>query len=143
MSQLDTNLTPKKRVKNKKAAFLEAFSEDANVLLAARAAGVSRQAVYQWLEHDETFALAFNQAKEDARDAIRAEIKRRAIDGWDEEVYQLGKFAGKVRKYSDVLLMFHAKMLMPEYRDKTTITVQTLPKEYISPQLADLEGSEP
>lgn len=121
--KLDTNLTSKKGLskKAKQRLFLEAYAEQANVLIAARAVGISRQTVYDWLEHDEEFSLSYNQAKEDAKDALRAEIYRRGVEGYEEDVYQLGKFAGKVRKYDTSLLIFHAKMLMPEYRDKQQI----------------------
>lgn len=120
---IHSECTAKKRARSKKELFLDAFAEHGIVLKAAQAAGVSRRVVYQWLEHDETFTFAFNQAKEDAKDTIKAEIYRRAKEGWDEEVYQLAQFAGTVRKYSDTLLIFHAKMLMPEYRDKQHIDI--------------------
>src|SRR5260221_1751153 len=124
-AQVDTHLTPKKDLstKDRQRLFLEAFSEHANVLVAARAADISRQIVYTWLEHDEDFSFAYNQAKEDAKDVIRAEIYRRGHDGVEESVYQQGVFVQTVRKYSDTLLIFHAKMLMPEYREKTTLDV--------------------
>jgi hypothetical protein len=121
--QIDINSTPKKALskKAKQRLFLEAYAEHANVLLAARVAGVHRTTVYQWAEHDEEFAFSYNQAKEDAKDALRAEIYRRGVEGYEEDVYQLGKFAGTVRKYDTSLLIFHAKMMMPEYRDKQQI----------------------
>lgn len=126
MSSMDSHSTAKKRVrKSKKELFLDSFAEDANVMSAARAAGIHRSTVYVWLEHDSDFSAAFNLAKETAKDVVKAEIKRRAIDGWKEEVYQLGHYAGTVRKYSDTLLIFHAKMLMPEYRDKQHIDLNT------------------
>jgi hypothetical protein len=103
--------------------FLASFSKNANVLLATKAAKVHRSTIYEWLEKDETFSILYNQAKEDAKDVIKAEVKRRGHDGWNEDVYQLGKFAGRVRKYSDTLLIFHAKMLMPEYRDQSKLDV--------------------
>jgi hypothetical protein len=120
---INTDSTPKKRPRSKKELFLDSFSENANVMLSARAAGIDRSTVYKWLEHDETFSLAFNQAKENAKDVLRAEIYRRSVEGWDEDVYQLAKFAGTVRKYDTTLLIFHAKMMMPEYRDKQTVDV--------------------
>jgi len=115
--------TPKKRARSKKELFLDAFAEHGIVLKAAQSAGISRRVVYQWLEHDEIFTFAYNQAKENAKDVVRAEISRRAVEGWDEEVYQLAKYAGTVHKYSDTLLIFHAKALMPEYRDKSQLDV--------------------
>ena len=116
----DNNSTSKKGISQKarQKLFLEAYAEHANVLLAAKAAHINRTTVYVWLEHDEDFSFAFNQAKEDAKDMLRAEIYRRGKVGWDEDVYQLGKYAGKVHKYSDTLLIFQAKALMSEYRDK-------------------------
>jgi hypothetical protein len=58
------------------------------------------------------------------------EIRRRAIEGWNDPVYQMGQRVGSVRKYSDVLLIFLAKRLMPEYRDKVTLDVNQVVREY-------------
>jgi len=118
-------LTPEKgfSTKARQRLFLKEYAEHANVLLAARAAHISRMTVYHWLEHDEDFSFAFNQAKEDAKDVLRAEIYRRAKEGWEEPVYQMGNLAGTVRKYDTTLLIFHSKMMMPEYREKTQVDV--------------------
>ncbi len=126
-AQSHTNRTPKKDLstKDRQHLFLEAFSEHANVLVSARAADISRRTVYEWLEHDEDFSFAYNQAKEDAKDVLRAEIYQRGKEGWDESVYEMGVLTKTVRKHSDTLLIFHAKMLMPEYREKTTLDVTT------------------
>lgn len=107
-------------------AFLAAFAETGIITSAAVAAGIGRKAVYEWQEHDETFSLRFNEAREVANDILRAEIHRRGVIGWDEDVYQLGKYAGTVRKFSDTLLIFETKRRMPEYRDKVDVkaTVQ-------------------
>jgi|SRR5581483_842304 len=111
--------TPKKtRMSAKQDVFLESFAQHGIVSRACRDADIERSTVYRWKEHDETFLVRYNFALEEAKDAIREEVRRRAHDGWDEDVYQLGKYAGTVHKYSDTLLIFHAKMLMPEYRDK-------------------------
>lgn len=133
MSQNDTHPTPEKRLPGQQLSdeqraaaqvkFLKSFSRDANVLKAAKSAKVHRSTIYDWLEKDETFSFLYNQAKEDAKDVLRAEIKRRAHDGWYEPIYQKGELVGKVRKYSDTLLIFHAKMMMPEYRDKSQLDV--------------------
>src|SRR6266567_3798864 len=140
----DVRVTPQKAptTQDKQAAFLDAYAEHANILLSAQKAGISRKTVYTWLEHDETFSFAFNQAKEDAKDVIRGEIYRRAIEGWDEPVWGPNALKGVVRKYSDTLLIFHAKMLMPEYRDKSATVNVVLPKEYVGFD-PSREGSEP
>jgi len=122
----DENPTPQKEVsstKESKRLFLEAYAEHANVMLAAKAADIHRSTVYDWQEHDQDFSFAFNLAREDAKDILRAEIYRRAKEGWDEPLVSAGMRLGRVRKYSDTLLIFHSKMLMPEYRDKHQVEV--------------------
>ena len=104
-------------------AFISEYELCGNIMLSCKRANIDRSTFYQWLEHDDDFSFAYNLAKEDAKDTLRAEIYRRAHEGWDEDVYQLNKFAGTVHKYSDTLLIFHAKMLMPEYRDKSQVDV--------------------
>jgi hypothetical protein len=123
--QSNTHATPKKSTKARQKLFLEAFAKHANVLLAAQKAEINRVTVYRWLEHDEDFIFAYNQAKEDAKDVLRAEIYRRGHDGWDESVYEMGVLTKTVRKYSDTLLIFHAKALMPEYREKHQLDITT------------------
>ncbi len=139
------SFTPKKAqatTQDKQAAFLVAFAQTAIVLSSAQEAGVSRRTVYDWLEHDEVFSLAFNQAREDARDVLRAEIYRRAKEGWDEPVWGPNALKGVVRKYSDTLLIFHAKAMMPENREKSATVNVILPKEYVGFD-PSREGSEP
>lgn len=83
---------------------------------------MSRQAVHQWLEHDADFSVLYEQAKEHAKDIVRAEIHRRAVEGWDEPVFYKGRATGSIRKFSDTLLIFRAKALMPdEYRERQAI----------------------
>lgn len=106
--------------KAKQDAFLEDFARHGIIAKACKTAGIERMTVYQWKEHSETFLLRFNQAFEDAKDNIRAEIYRRAHDGYEEDVLVGGK-VHTIRKVSDTLLIFHAKMLMPEYRDKQQV----------------------
>ena len=122
----DDNPTTEKKdlsTKDKQRLFLDAYATHANVMVSARNAGIHRSTVYEWLEHDTDFSFAYNLAKEDAKDILRAEIYRRGVEGWDEKVFQLGLYAGTVRKYDTTLLIFHSKMLMPEYRDKSQVDV--------------------
>lgn len=136
--------TPIKRTKQD--IFLEEFTIHGNVTQAARVAQVERKTVYRWKEKSDLFLIRYNQALEEAKDNIRAEIYRRGHDGVEEPVLSQGQLVyeyepvldekgeqrkdekGKpmwrrgnmitVRKYSDTLLIFHAKMLMPEYRER-------------------------
>jgi hypothetical protein len=114
--------------------FLKAFASNGNVRAACMSAGIDRQTVYRWSEHDEQFAMKYNLAKADVDDAIRAEIYRRGMFGEERFVVAQGKIVygpdnpdgtrGKPLTYkekSDTLLIFHAKSRMPEYRDKQQV----------------------
>lgn len=54
---------------------------------------------------DPEFARGESEAMGVAKDMIEDEIKRRAIEGVEEPVYQGGKLVGHVRHYSDTLLL--------------------------------------
>jgi hypothetical protein len=108
--------------------FLRSFSMTANVRAACMQAGIDRSTVRKWEEHDETFSFRYKEAKEDANDLIRAELQRRAIQGYEKPVISVGKIVydkdGKVlteKVYSDSLLGLLAKARLPEFRDKQTI----------------------
>jgi hypothetical protein len=90
-------------------------------------AGIERRLVYYWQEHDETFALKFQVAEQEANDVIRAELFKRAVQGIEKPVVSMGKVVyqdGKPlmeRVYSDNLLSLLAKARMPEFRDKQSV----------------------
>jgi len=132
--------TPKKNARQ--ASFLAEFARHGNITLACQHATIHRSTLYRWKENSDTFLVQYNQACEEAKDAIRAEIFRRGHDGWDEPLVSGGKLMGTVHRYSDTLLIFHAKMLMPEYRDKSATVNVVLPKEYVGFDTSR-EGSEP
>lgn len=118
-------MTEKQRIEAQ-AMFLTAYEKTANVLAAAEQAEIDRTLVYYWLEHDERFGLAYNLADKAANAHVEAEIRRRAIEGWDEPLVSAGKRLGTVRKYSDTLLIFYAKRRMPEYRDTASTTINNV-----------------
>jgi hypothetical protein len=68
-------------VRARQRAFLKAFALTATISGAARAAKVIRAQVYAWREHDETFALEMQQAREEAYDRLEHEALRRAVEG--------------------------------------------------------------
>lgn len=137
----------------KQAQFLKSFASNGNVRIACAAAGIDRSTVRNWEEHDETFSMQYNLAKEDVNDAIRAEIFRRGMFGDEEYVTGFGKVVyheGKpltIRKKSDTLLMFHARARMPEYRDKQDIDLthhfDQMAEQAKNDLLADLAATMP
>lgn len=61
-----------------RATFLEQMRETCNVSHSARAAGVPRRTVYNWREADPEFAAAWDDAEEEAADALELEARKRA-----------------------------------------------------------------
>ncbi len=87
-SEKPQNSTPKKtRVTTivRQNEFLAAFAQHGIISKACKETDIDRKTVYNWKEHSDDFLFRYNLAIEEAKDAIRAEIHRRAHDGWDED----------------------------------------------------------
>ena len=78
------------------------------------------------------------EAEEDSRDAIREEAHRRAIEGWEEPVYQRGVLVGHVRKYSDAILLKMMAARLPEYRALTTSNQPKVTEEPDAPRKVEV-----
>lgn len=72
--------------------FLEALRATSNVAESARRAGVSSSTVYVLRRTDADFAAAWDNAIEDATDALEAEARYRAMYGVAEPVVHKGEF---------------------------------------------------
>jgi hypothetical protein len=96
---------------------------------AAKRAGVERRRLYERRDADEAFAAAWVDAYDQGGDVIRDEIRRRAVEGWEEPVFgplgpgQGSGEIGSVRKFSDRLLELEAKRRDPGYRDNHRLEV--------------------
>lgn len=111
-----TKLTPETRER-----FLLILSETGNVTAAAANCGVARQSLYAARDADPAFAAAWAAAYELGTDAMEDEAIRRATQGYDKPVFYQGVECGKVREYSDVLLIFQLKGRRPDkYRERTS-----------------------
>jgi hypothetical protein len=119
-----------KRLKKKftaKESFLISLSQNANVSQAAKFSEVNRNTAYKWRQSDPDFAEAWDRALEDATDALEAEARRRATEGYEEPIIYGGKVivdpeTGRPivkKKYSDALMVFLLKSHRPNrYRGK-------------------------
>src|SRR5947209_17637730 len=125
----DTPVNPRQR------AFLAAFSECGTIKEAARCADISRQSHYDWLRSSSDYAVAFAEAENEAGEALEAEARRRAVEGFVEPVVYQGKLCYEIdeatgekkpigiRKFSDTLLIFLMKGAIPEkYKDRVEST---------------------
>jgi hypothetical protein len=103
-------------------AFLASLRLTGNVSEAARAAEIDRALTYRAREADKAFASAWDDALDEAADALEAEARRRAVDGTEEAVYHQGVVCGTIRKYSDSLLTLLLKAHKPaKYRENHKI----------------------
>jgi hypothetical protein len=98
----------------KKAAFLAAYAQTSCITESANIAGVARQTHYDWMANDPAYPQLFENARQEANDALQREARRRAIEGWDEPVYQQGVCVGHKRRYSDTCLMALLNANVPE-----------------------------
>ena len=106
-----------------RTSFLEAVAAGWSVTEAAKRAITARTRFYDLRKRDAQFAEEWAEADEKGVDTIRDEIRRRAVDGWDEPAYQQGELAGYIRRKSDRLLELEAKRRDPEYREKAQLAV--------------------
>lgn len=103
--------------------FLAAYALTGNLSEGARVAGISRNTVYDLARADRSFRKQMRDARAAAADALEAEARRRAVDGWDDPVFFMGNEVGSVRKYSDTLLVLLLKAAKRnKFRDRTEVS---------------------
>jgi hypothetical protein len=92
---------------------------------AAAACGCSTSYFRKRRKADPAFEEAYLEARADGDDVIRAEVKRRGVDGVKRAIYHDGKIVGYKQEYSDQLLMFLAESRMPNEfgKNKSTLDV--------------------
>lgn len=117
----DSGVHHKRKLTRQQRKFIAAYAVCGTVTQAAEAADVIRQKHYRWLKNP-VYAKAFADCYEEACESLEREARRRAIDGWDEPVYQGGELVGTKRRFSDALLIFLMKGAMPDkYRDNIRV----------------------
>jgi hypothetical protein len=75
----------------------------------ARKAGLYYDLHYYWLRTDQSYATAFEVARQIAGDKAEDEVYRRGIEGFDHPVIYEGKITTTYKAYSDNLVMFFLK----------------------------------
>jgi hypothetical protein len=113
---------PEKKTRKppKQGAFLLAYATLGNVTAAARVAKLPRSQHYLWLD-DPLYKAAFDEAHEQACDALEEEVRRRALKGVLKPVFYKGKRCGGIREFSDTLLMFMLKRVRNEFRENYAV----------------------
>ena len=115
----------------RKAVYLEMFREFGNHRVCSKFTGIARSTVREWRKSDPDFAIALDDAWQDAVDAAELEAWRRAVHGTLEEtVTEKQTSEGdheltvkRTRHYSDSLLQFILRGGKPErYRERHEIS---------------------
>jgi hypothetical protein len=106
-------------------AFLEALAAGWTVKHAADRTGINKRRFYEVRDADESFADAWTEALEQGTEVLEDELRRRAVEGFDEDTFDgEGKLIRRVRRYSPALLIFSLKARRPEqYRDNAVVQV--------------------
>src|SRR5215217_8125038 len=107
-----------KRDRQKKR-FIAALTAQGTVFHAAQAAGVSRQTVYRWHRDDPEFADQWDEARENAVDAVESTIYQQAVGG------------------NTIAAIFYLKAHRPIYRDRLNIDIEQVNRE-IEERMAQL-----
>lgn len=107
--------------------FLLVLSQTERVADAAAAAGISYSYARQVYREDPEFAEAWEDAVQEYRARVFAEVQQRAIEGTLEPIFagKDGELKGYKVVKSDALLIMEAKRAIPDYRDKKEIDVTT------------------
>lgn len=100
--------------KQRAKQLLEAYADTCNIVKACRKAKVARQNHYRWLRKNPEYAAAFNERKQQAADLLESIAVERAAEGYLEPVLYQGQVAAHVRRFSDGLMMFLLRGMMPE-----------------------------
>ena len=88
---------------------------------AAKAAGVCCQTVKDYRDQHEEFEAEVDEAMNQYRDDVAAEVHRRGLLGVRREIYYKGEVVGHELVFSDRMLELEAKRHIPEYRDKQQV----------------------
>ena len=112
----------KKKAESDRKAFLEALRTcGGNVFRAAKTACIHEDMPYKWRRKNEEFAIAMEEARSQGEELLAYELleeaRRRGLEGTLEPHFYQGREVGHIRRYSDNLLMFKIKGLMPKFRD--------------------------
>jgi hypothetical protein len=111
----------------KRERFLEALRAGWTVTHAADHAGVHRRRFYEAREADEAFAAAWAEAWEQGTDRLEDELRRRSVDGFNEDTYDgEGALIRRVHRYDGTGLVKLLGARRPEkFREGAAVEVKT------------------
>lgn len=100
--------------------FLDALRAGHTPKKASDICGINRSTAFNWRLKDDQFRKDWEDALDEGTDVFEQEAMRRAVDGIDKPVFQMGQCVGYTREYSDALLAMQLKgRRATVYGDKT------------------------
>jgi hypothetical protein len=102
------------RLNVKQTAFPSAYAQTGVITKATEITGIHRNNHRLLLKEDPDYAVAFQEAHQEACDKIETEMRSRAIDGADKRVFYKGQVSGTVKEYFDTLLAMLAGEVQAE-----------------------------
>jgi hypothetical protein len=106
-------------------AFMAALSVSGRATQVAKELRLDYMLIVDLRKHDPDFKQRYEEAMHAAFDHQEDEVRRRAFDGYERPVYQMGKLIGTETVYSDALAMTMLKAERPEkYNPKTIQTIE-------------------
>jgi len=103
-----------------KVKFLENLRLTGNITQSAKRAGRSAKVMKDLRERDPVFRDEYDAALDEAVDMLEGEARRRAVEGWEEPIFQRGEQIGLIRKYSDKLMETLLRGARPEKYGRDT-----------------------
>lgn len=99
--------------------FLEVFLDTGLVTEACKEAKIGRTTAYAERQRNESFALAWADIEAETTERMEREAYRRGVEGVEKPVFQGGKEVGRIKEFSDTLLIFMLKARKPDvYRER-------------------------
>jgi hypothetical protein len=103
--------------------FLDVYRKCGLLAKSAAAIGISPDTVRKARKDDPDFEAAVKLAYDEFRESLEEEAYRRAVVGWDEDVFQKGECVGTRHVCSDRILELMLKRHIVEYRDRQSLDV--------------------
>lgn len=105
-----------------RSALLDIVARTGRPMSAAESLGYSPAAYRKTLDADPSFAVAIQSCVAAYVEKLEEVADSRAVDGWEEPVFQQGILAGTITKYDHTLLMRRLEALAPErYRKNVSV----------------------
>jgi hypothetical protein len=106
----DTKYIPAFWLDQRKVKFLALLAESYSVTASARSVGVQRATIAKWTAEDQLFAMAVEDAKEQAADLIEDEIRRRGIEMASDQMLAMLARAARPWKFADYAMRYDANV---------------------------------